>query len=135
MKWLKRGGRELTRISLRVGDKTITFPVSETAANAIMNLAEDNKWLRLDNVRLQREADEIAQATAAMRDAHRREHERQERRIAAMVEEKEALRQVAANAEHAVAGLRTALANKQREVDNALTEIKRLDKQLVEARS
>jgi len=72
---------------------------------------------RINN--LETEAQQTAIATKAMAETARREAERQQRRINALVEERQALR--------------TAFTNKQREVDLALAEIKRLDAALVQA--
>jgi chromosome segregation ATPase len=77
---------------------------------------------------LNTEAEQTTIATTAMIETAAREHERQQRRIHALDEENKALRQAAANAEKAAQQL-------QARLDAALAEIKRLDKQLVEART
>lgn len=126
MKWFKRKAGVEIRFTLQ--GKRLAAHVPAAAAAAFETMTADILALRLEKVQLQCEADEIAQATAAMREAHHREHERLQARIteerAARRETAEALEQNGLN--DIVRGLNQALALKQKELDKALAECKRL---------
>ena len=104
------------------------------STRASRKVQEQNDRLLLENARLVKSNGELDKALAEEIDAvatqleirceeHRREHERQERRIYVLGEENKAMFQAATNAQ-------SALVDKQHELDRALAEVKELHGQL-----
>lgn len=108
--------RKPSTVRIRLNGVVYTVPAG---------LAEKLTYLDRRLAELIEENDGIVDATAKMREHHKAEHERQQRRIDALVDEKHRLR-IQADAH------KRALRVKQAEVDNALAECKLLHRQLSE---
>lgn len=120
MKLFKRQDTDLAEVWIVTGDATtVSFMVPRQVAVAINGLRKVCESLNT-------EAAETAKATAAMRDTAKREHERQQKRIDALVDEKHRLR-IQADA------YTRALRLKQAEVDKTLAAFKQLDADYIEA--
>lgn len=120
MKLFRRNKPEPVRIWLTDANTGERFQTSASARSAAAVSA------------LETEAVEMARATQAMADANHREHQRLERRIAALVAIKHELEAELDQKAAFTRSLSQAFDQKQAEVDTALAEVKKLDGKLVQ---
>lgn len=129
MTWLRRKPKQ-THMSLRVDGKTITFPVSEAGADAIMALYTEAQELRRQAIQGAEALTEMDRALAALEQAQ--EETRERHRVEAQAQQARIDGQA-----DIIAGLNKALAlareTARADVDHVLAEVHKLDAALVAA--